>query len=156
MPAITETVTPAPTYTTTPAVTETVTPAPTYTTTPAVTDTPAPTPAPESPCTTVAPVTYTPAPTPAPESPCTTMAPESPCTTMPYRKYAANDAVQTSGSSTPAWAFSLFGALAMVACASVALGIRKRVTRSTRQFDLVQPVLSDEQDFVSESDVPLE
>merc|ERR1719206_1720227 len=142
MPAITETVTPAPTYTTTPAVTETVTPAPTYTTTPAVTDTPAPTPAPESPCTTVAPVTYTPAPTPAPESPCTTMAPESPCTTVPsYKKYSdAGPVVAAQKVSTPAWAFPVFGGLAMVSCISLALGLRKRAARSTRQISLVQSV----------------
>merc|ERR1711982_240196 len=135
-PAETYTVTPAPTYTTTPCETTlpetyTVTPAPTYTTTPAetVTQTPAPTytPAPTSPCGTVAPA-------PAPESPCGTVAPT-------YKKYASQESpVVKKDSSSQTWAFPLIGAVAMISCVSLAIGLRKKNSRSTRQMSLVSPV----------------
>merc|ERR1711982_4433 len=161
-PAETVTVTPAPTYTTTPCETTlpetyTVTPAPTYTTTPAetVTQTPAPTytPAPESPCGTVAPAPApespceTVAPAPAPESPCGTVAPApaptSPCGTVAptYKKYASQESpVVKKDSSTQTWAFPLIGAVAMISCISLAVGLRKKNSRSTRQMSLVSPV----------------
>jgi hypothetical protein len=93
----------------------------------------------------------TPAPTPAPASPCTTY---NPCATV-ERKYAAvlKDVPKTD--STATWAFPLAGGVAMVSCASLALGLnglRKRAARATRQVNLVQPVLTEDPGLQSETD----
>jgi hypothetical protein len=101
-----------------------------------------PPPTPASPCAPVAPV---PVPVPAPPAP-----PASPCETAAptARKYDAKEAAlvqqaaapKKEGSMVPAWAFPFFGVVAMFSFAAfVAVRIRSN-QRSTRQYQLVEPV----------------
>jgi len=105
---------------------------------------------PSDPCAPAAPV---PVPVPAPASPCAPVAPSNPCATA--RKYDAEGAslVQQAGtpkkqsSMVPAWAFPLFGVLAMFSFAAFA-GVRVRSQVFPRQIQMVQPT--------SQTDVPQE
>jgi hypothetical protein len=56
-----------------------------------------------------------------------------------------------------AWAFPLFGAVAMLSFAAAFVAVRTyRAKRSTRQFQMVQPVALDEESLLSEDDSMLE
>merc|ERR1719215_1299964 len=150
------TTTPMTTVTTTPLPTTplpTTTPMTTVTTTPYVPPpTPAPTPAPTeaSPCAPVVPVPE-PVPVPVPEPvPVPVPTPSSPCETAPptLRKYDGKKAILVQQVATPAtkesnvvpaWAFPLFGVVAMFSFAAF-VTVRVRGRRSTRQVQMVQPV----------------
>merc|ERR1739845_258201 len=83
--------------------------------------------APTSPCGTVAPA-------PAPTSPCGTVAPT-------YKKYASQASpVVKKDSATQTWAFPLIGAVGMISCVSLAIGMRQKNRRSARQMNLASPV----------------
>jgi hypothetical protein len=54
-----------------------------------------------------------------------------------------------------AWAFPVIGAFAMVSCVSLAVALRKKSGRTTRQITLVDPV-SVEDGLLEEGDSPVE
>jgi hypothetical protein len=111
-----------------------------------------PPPTPASPC---APVVPAPVPV-APASPCGTAAPTTAAaadTVELPRKYDAKEAVQQGPaghkeSMVPAWAFPLFGVVAMFSFAAF-VSVRARGQRPTRQVSIAEPVL-DEEAFLSE------
>jgi hypothetical protein len=76
----------------------------------------------------------------------------------PYKKYSADAApvVAAQKSSTSAWMLPTFGALAMLSFVSLAIGLRKRATRATRQVSLVQPVGAEENTLLAELEAPIE
>merc|ERR1712194_841762 len=107
--------------------------------------TPAPTPAPTlgSPCAPVVPA-LVPVPVPTPSSPCETAPPTE-------RKYDAKKATFVQQAATPkaessilpAWAFPLFGVVAMFSLAAV-VGVRARSQRSTHQVSILEPESDEE------------
>lgn len=61
---------------------------------------------------------------------------------------------KSEASNVPAWAFPMFGVLAMFSFAAL-VTVRSRRTRSTRQFQLVEPV-QNEESFLTEEDSSVE
>jgi len=104
-----------------------------------------------------------------PPSPCGTVAPAkpvapaSPCGTVAPRLYDAKQAEliqqaaapKKAGNMVPAWAFPLFGVVALFSFVSF-VTVRRRATRSTRAIQFVEPALLQEEGILSDLDGPVE
>jgi len=66
-----------------------------------------------------------------------------------YEAKAETATTETTSSMMPAWAFPLFGVVAMFSFAAF-VGVRRR-QKATRQVAILQPVLDDEESLLADA-----